>query len=87
MNYDLIIARYGEVALKSNRVRRRFESRLVNNIKASIDAEVKVNQARIYIFPKEFDDDKIISSRYIFCCNCHEKVPQNELYFYFPENL
>ena len=32
--------------------------------------------------PKDFDDDKIISSRYILCCNCHEKVPQNELYFY-----
>ena len=56
MKPDLIIARYGEVALKSNRVRRRFESRLVNNIKASIDADVKVNQARIYIFPKDFDD-------------------------------
>lgn len=56
MNHDLIIARYGEVALKSNRVRRRFESRLVNNIKASIDADVKINQARIYIFPKDFDD-------------------------------
>jgi len=56
MKPDLIIARYGEVALKSNRVRRRFESRLVNNIKASIDADVKVNQARIYIFPKDFDE-------------------------------
>lgn len=56
MKPDLIIARYGEVALKSNRVRRRFESRLVNNIKASIDAEVKINQARIYIFPNDFDD-------------------------------
>lgn len=56
MKPDLIIARYGEVALKSNRVRRRFENRLLNNIKASIDAEVKIYQARIYIFPKDFDD-------------------------------
>ena len=56
MKHDLIIARYGEVGLKSNKARRRFESRLVNNIKASIDADVKVNQARIYIFPKDFDD-------------------------------
>ena len=56
MKYDLIIARYGEVGLKSNRVRRRFENRLINNIKASIDAEVKVYQARIFIFPKDFDD-------------------------------
>ena len=52
MKADIIIARYGEVALKSNSVRRRFERRLVNNIKASIDADVKINQARIYIHPK-----------------------------------
>lgn len=56
MKPDLIIARYGEVGLKSNRVRRRFENRLLNNIKASIDADVKISQARIYIFPKDFDD-------------------------------
>ncbi len=56
MKPDLIIARYGEVGLKSNRVRRRFENRLLNNIKASIDAEVKIYQARIFIFPKDFDD-------------------------------
>ena len=53
MKPDLIIARYGEVGLKSNRVRKRFENRLKNNIKASIDADVKISQARIYIFPKE----------------------------------
>ena len=40
MKPDLIIARYGEVGLKSNKVRRRFENRLINNIKASIDAEI-----------------------------------------------
>ena len=56
MKPDLIIARYGEVGLNSNKVRRRFEYRLINNIKASIDAEVKVYQARIFIFPKDFDD-------------------------------
>ncbi len=56
MKHDLIIARYGEVGIKSNRVRRRFENRLINNIKASIDAEVKVYQARIFIFPNDFDD-------------------------------
>ena len=56
MKPDLIIARYGEVGLKSNRVRKRFENRLKNNIKATIDAEVKISQARIYIFPKDYDD-------------------------------
>lgn len=56
MKYDLIIARYGELALKSDKVRRRFENRLLNNIKASIDAEVKIRQARIYINPVDYDD-------------------------------
>ena len=60
MKHDLIIARYGELALKSDGVRKRFENRLANNIRASIDAEVKVRQARIYISPK---DDK---QEYIF---------------------
>ena len=31
--------------------------------------------------PKYYKDNKLISSRYLICCNCHEKVPQNELYF------
>ena len=56
MNYDLIIARYGEVGLKSQKVRSRFERKLVKNIKASIDCDVDRNQGRIYIFPQIFDD-------------------------------
>ena len=56
MKHDLIIARYGELALKSDGVRKRFENRLANNIRASIDADVKVRQARIYISPKDFND-------------------------------
>ena len=44
------------MALKSDGVRKRFENRLANNIRASIDAEVKVRQARIYISPKDFND-------------------------------
>ena len=56
MKADIIIARYGELALKSDRVRRRFEKRLVHNIKASIDGEVNVRQARIYIDPVDFED-------------------------------
>ena len=31
--------------------------------------------------PKYYKDNKLISSRYLICCYCHEKVPQNELYF------
>lgn len=56
MDYNLIIARYGEVGLKSQKVRSRFERKLVKNIKASIDCDVGRNQGRIYIFPQLFDD-------------------------------
>jgi thiamine biosynthesis protein ThiI len=56
MDYNLIIARYGEVGLKSSKVRSRFERKLVKNIKAAIDCEVDRNQGRIYIFPRGFDD-------------------------------
>ena len=56
MNYDLIIARYGEIGLKSPKIRSRFERKLVKNIKATFDCEVDRNQGRIYIFPKNFDE-------------------------------
>ena len=56
MNHDLIIARYGEIGLKSPKVRSRFEKKLVKNIKATFECEVDRNQGRIYIHPKDFDD-------------------------------
>ena len=56
MNYDLIIARYGEIGLKSPKIRSRFERKLVKNIKATFECDVDRNQGRIYIHPKDFDD-------------------------------
>ena len=56
MNYDLIIARYGEIGLKSPKIRSRFERKLVKNIKATFDCDVERNQGRIYIFPSDFDE-------------------------------
>ena len=56
MNYDLIIARYGEIGLKSPKIRSRFERKLVNNIKATFECEVERNQGRIYIHPEDFND-------------------------------
>ena len=56
MNHDLIIARYGEIGLKSPKIRSRFERKLVKNIKATFECEVNRNQGRIYIFPKDFDE-------------------------------
>jgi thiamine biosynthesis protein ThiI len=56
MKYSVIIVRYGEIGLKSPRVRSRFEKKLVKNIKSSLDCEIDRNQGRIYIFPKNFDE-------------------------------
>ncbi|MDL2246337.1 tRNA 4-thiouridine(8) synthase ThiI [Methanobrevibacter sp. OttesenSCG-928-K11] len=56
MEHSVIIARYGEVGLKSPKIRSKFERKLVKNIKASIDCEVERNQGRIYIYPTNFDE-------------------------------
>ena len=56
MDYDLIIARYGEIGVKSSKVRARFEKKLVKNIKSTFECKVDRNQGRIYIRPKEFDE-------------------------------
>ena len=56
MNYDVIIARYGEIGLKSPKIRSRFERKLVKNIKATFECDVERNQGRIYIHPKDFDE-------------------------------
>ena len=56
MNHDVIIARYGEIGLKSPKIRSRFEKRLVKNIKATFECEVERNQGRIYIHPEDFDE-------------------------------
>ena len=56
MDHDLIIARYGEIGLKSPKIRSRFERKLVKNIKATFECDVNRNQGRIYIFPKDFDE-------------------------------
>jgi len=56
MEHSLIIARYGEVGLKSPRVRSRFERKLSSNIKSSFNCEIDINQARIFIFPENFDE-------------------------------
>lgn len=56
MNYDVIIARYGEIGLKSPKIRSRFERKLVKNIKATFECEVDRNWGRIYIHPKDFND-------------------------------
>ena len=56
MNYDLIIARYGEIGIKSPKIRSRFERKLVKNIKATFKCDVERNQGRIYVHPENFDE-------------------------------
>ena len=56
MDYSLIIVRYGEIGLKSSKVRSRFERKLVKNIKSATDCEVDRNQGRIYVFPKNMEN-------------------------------
>ncbi|MGZ7043565.1 MAG: tRNA uracil 4-sulfurtransferase ThiI [Methanobacterium sp.] len=56
MNYDRIIVRYGEIGVKSPSVRRRFENKLIENIKTKINCKIKINQGRIFLFPVKFDE-------------------------------
>ncbi len=56
MNYDLILTRYGELALKSDKVRSRFEKKLIKNIKASIEGKVSRDQGRIFIETDDIDN-------------------------------
>ena len=56
MKHDVIIARYGEIGIKSPKIRSRFERKLVKNIKATFECDVSRNQGRIYVYPKDFDE-------------------------------
>ena len=55
MEYELIIVRYGEIALKNKTTRRHFENCLVSNIKNALDREqiahrIKKEWGRIYVY-------------------------------------
>lgn len=49
-----IIVRYGEIGVKSPKVRSRFERRLISNIKNLIDGEIKLIQGRIFLSPTNY---------------------------------
>ena len=51
-----MIARYGEIGIKSPKIRSRFERKLVENIKATFECEIERNQGRIYVHPQDFDE-------------------------------
>ena len=60
MKYDLIIIRYGEIALKGKEIRKRFVDTLISNIKnafktKNLDSKIIKEWGRIYIFTNEFN--------------------------------
>lgn len=50
-----ILVRYGEIGVKSPVVRKRFEKKLISNIKKLINCKITINQGRIFLFPEEPD--------------------------------
>lgn len=55
-----IIVRYGEIGVKSPVVRKRFEKKLISNIKKLIDCKITINQGRIFLFSE--DQSKALES-------------------------
>ncbi|MBI5460347.1 tRNA uracil 4-sulfurtransferase ThiI [Methanobacterium sp.] len=51
----LIIVRYGEIGVKSPKVRGRFERKLIANIKTVINDRVDIKQGRIFIYPQDLN--------------------------------
>ena len=50
-----IIVRYGEIGVKSPKVRKRFEKKLISNIKTLIDGKIILNQGRMLLFPENYE--------------------------------
>ena len=65
LDYDVILARYGEVAIKGPSVRRRFEGKLLHNIKSAFSCRAELRHGRIFIFPEDMDEALDRLSRYL----------------------
>ena len=71
MKHELIIIRYGEIALKGKETRKRFEDILVSNIKKALNQKDILNKiskewGRIYIYTKNIKNGvlKVESEHY-----------------------
>jgi len=62
-----------------------------NVIRENLPAPIKRNNQQIKcpncrkltsMHPKYLMNNPLVFSRFLICCNCHEKVPQNQLFFY-----
>ena len=61
MEYELILVRYGELALKGNVIRKQFENSLVNNIKKTLNTKqvlnkIKKDWGRIYVYTSQINE-------------------------------
>ena len=61
MNYNLILVRYGEIALKGKEVRKRFEDVLVSNIKSAFNSfnlacKIEKQRGRIFIHTTKINE-------------------------------
>jgi adenylyl- and sulfurtransferase ThiI len=68
VNFDTIIIRYGEIALKSEETRRRFENVLINNIKNAlfqkkITGDIKKERGRIFFNTEQIEESIKILKR------------------------
>ena len=52
MNYDVVIARYGEIGLKSSKVRARFERKLVKILKQLLTVKLTETREEYISFQK-----------------------------------
>jgi thiamine biosynthesis protein ThiI len=67
MDYDVLLVRYGELALKSSYVRQMFESTLVNNIhhahrKDHISHQIRKERGRLFLSTSDFPKSSSILS-------------------------
>lgn len=85
-NYDL--KREDKFPKKMPCCNKTFCLSCLNDIYKRNDAQIKCPNCRKIsnMPPKYLMNSKLISSRFLICCNCHEKVPQNQLYFYKNKN-
>jgi len=68
MNYDLILIRYGEISLKSDYVRNKFEKILIDNIRKAfklnnLECIISRERGRIYLVTKNLDKEVEILSK------------------------
>lgn len=55
-----IIIRYGEIGIKSPRVRRRFEKKLISNIKNLMKGHILLKQGRMFFYPENYPEALIL---------------------------